>query len=198
MRDLLWLDFFTEQNPANNFSPNRRFQIWFGVPKPERDRGAFLQRKRWSEPQRAVFSGGAGGNPLRLFASGLSLRESLDPRPGQGRETTSQVITCDGPNGTAYRCRRAPGPTWQVSTCAGPNGTAYRYRPPPPHRRSLNRDLHVPALEGLGIPLQHRLDVLRQEALHLLRAAADVVRRVQALLDLLPGEAEGRVGGDAL
>ena len=73
------------------FSPNMRFQIWSGALLPERDRGAFLRRKRGSEPQRAVFSRECGGFPLRLFASGLSLRESPDPRPGQGRGSTWQV-----------------------------------------------------------------------------------------------------------
>ncbi|HIY31849.1 MAG TPA: RNA-binding S4 domain-containing protein [Candidatus Evtepia faecavium] len=61
-------------------------------------------------PASGFILGGAGGNPLRLFASGLSPRESLDPRPGQGRGTTPQVLTCDGLNGTAYRCRPGPRP----------------------------------------------------------------------------------------
>ena len=45
------------------------------------------------------------GEALGLFASGLSPRESLEPRPGQGRGTTPQGSTCDGPNGTASRGR---------------------------------------------------------------------------------------------
>ena len=52
---------------------------------------ASLSQKMERAPASGFIFGGAGGNPLRLFASGLSLRESLDPRPGQGRGTTSQV-----------------------------------------------------------------------------------------------------------
>ena len=54
--------------------------------------------KRASDSERPLNPGGAGGIPPRLFASGLSLRESLDPPPGTGRGTTSRVLTCDGPN----------------------------------------------------------------------------------------------------
>ncbi len=54
---------------------------------------------------------GAGPSP-RLFASGLSLEKAWIP-PGTGRETTLQVLTCDGPNGTTYRCQRTPGPISQ-------------------------------------------------------------------------------------
>ena len=42
--------------------------------------------KRASANERAIKKGG-GGPPPRLFASGLSPRESLDPPPGTGRET---------------------------------------------------------------------------------------------------------------
>jgi hypothetical protein len=33
--------FFAEQYPVKYFSPNMRFQIWSGEPRPERDRGIF-------------------------------------------------------------------------------------------------------------------------------------------------------------
>ena len=46
---------------------------------------------------------GAGGIPPRLVASGLSPRESLDPPPGTGRETTLQGLPCDGPGVTPYQ-----------------------------------------------------------------------------------------------
>ena len=91
------------------------------------------QPKRWSEPQRAVlYDPGPGRSPGTLCVRAFS-RESLDPRPGQGRETTWRVLTCDEPNGTASRRRpRAPGPTFRPSlgrprrdhlpTPAGPPG----------------------------------------------------------------------------
>ena len=63
--------------------------------------------KEEASPSERFFPGGAGGSPLRLFASGLSPRESLDPRPGQGRGITWQVITCAGPERTTCRCRQA-------------------------------------------------------------------------------------------
>ena len=60
-----------------------------------------LSQKIERAPASGFISRGCRGNPLRLFASGLSLRESLDPRPGQGRGTTSQGLA----NGTASRRR---------------------------------------------------------------------------------------------
>ena len=41
-----------------------------------------LSQKIERAPASGFISRGCRGNPLRLFASGLSLRESLDPRPG--------------------------------------------------------------------------------------------------------------------
>ena len=52
------------------------------------DRPAAPHHAKTSECQRAGPKlGGRGGIPPRLFASGLSPRESLDPPPGTGRET---------------------------------------------------------------------------------------------------------------
>ena len=59
--------------------------------------------KRASGNERPLNPGGAGGIPPRLFASGLSPRESLDPPPGTGRGTTLQVLTCGGLDGTTCR-----------------------------------------------------------------------------------------------
>ena len=65
-----------------------------------------LYPKRWSERAASGFEIiRVQGEALGLFASGLSPRESLEPRPGQGRGTTPQGSTCDGPNGTASRGR---------------------------------------------------------------------------------------------
>ena len=36
------------------------------------------------------------------------LPKKAGPPPGAGRETTSQVLTCGGPNGTTYRRQRTP------------------------------------------------------------------------------------------
>ena len=43
---------------------------------------------------------------------------------------------------------------------------------------------------------EHRLDALPQEVLHLLRTAADIARRLQMGGELLPAQAEERVGGN--
>ena len=49
--------------------------------------------------------GGGGYPPATLCVRAFS-RESLDPPPGTGRETTPQVITCGGPNRTTYRTKK--------------------------------------------------------------------------------------------
>ena len=36
------------------------------------------------------------------------LPKKAGPPPGAGRATTSQVLTCAGPNGTTYRRQRTP------------------------------------------------------------------------------------------
>ena len=59
--------------------------------------------KRASANERAIKKGGGGHPPPRLFASGLSPRESLDPPPGTGRGTTLRVLTCGGLDGTTCR-----------------------------------------------------------------------------------------------
>ena len=52
---------------------------------------------------------GGGGHPPRTFASGLSLEKAWIPAR-TGREPTSQVWTCDGPNETTCRLSGAPPP----------------------------------------------------------------------------------------
>ena len=47
--------------------------------------------KDGASPSERFYTIRVQGEALGLFASGLSPRESLDPRPGQGRETTPQV-----------------------------------------------------------------------------------------------------------
>ena len=42
-----------------------------------------------------------------VLSSGF-LPKKAGPPPGAGRETTSQVLTCAGPNGTTYRRQRTP------------------------------------------------------------------------------------------
>ena len=69
-----------------------------------RDSNRQNERARASGPQKR----GGGGLPPRLFASGLSPRESLDPPPGTGREPTSQVWTCAGPSPAPLPPRQAP------------------------------------------------------------------------------------------
>ena len=58
--------------------------------------------KRASGNERALKKGGRGPSPATLCVRAFS-RESLDPPPGTGRETTSQVPTCAGPSGSSYR-----------------------------------------------------------------------------------------------
>ena len=55
--------------------------------------------------------GGRGATPATLCVRAFS-RESLDPPPGTGRETTPQVPTCGGPSLDHLPTAEAPGPTW--------------------------------------------------------------------------------------
>ena len=72
-------------------APQIRACTW--APKQPNYRPAAPPNAKTSERQQAGHKkwGGAGGIPPRLFASGT------------GREPTSQVPTCGGPNGTTYR-----------------------------------------------------------------------------------------------
>ena len=92
-----------KENPKKE-RPQIRARTWITIKRtavPLR-----LYPKRWSERAASGFKIiRIQGEALGLFASGLSPRESPDPRPGQGRGTTPQGSTCDGPNGTASRGR---------------------------------------------------------------------------------------------
>ena len=59
--------------------------------------------KRASGNERALKKRGGGGHPPATLCVRAFSRESLDPPPGTGRGTTSQVLTCDGPNRTTCR-----------------------------------------------------------------------------------------------
>ena len=75
-------------------SPNQGTYMGFGIAHPTGTMRHNRQNER-SANERAM---GGRGPPPRLFASGLSLGESLDPPPGTRAGTTSQVWTCAGPN----------------------------------------------------------------------------------------------------
>ena len=60
-----------------------------------------------SEWQRAAIKPGVQGLAPGVLSSGF-LPKKAGPPPGAGRETTSQVLTCGGPNGTTYRRQRTP------------------------------------------------------------------------------------------
>ena len=104
-------------SPTRKSVPNQGTQMGSEIAPPSEQCAPPRQNERASS-ERALNPGGAGGHPPRLFASGLSPRESLDPPPGTGRGTTSQVWTCAGPAGTP--CRRHP-PSAKIpfSACKG-------------------------------------------------------------------------------
>ena len=52
--------------------------------------------------ERALKKGGRGPSPATLCVRAFS-RESLEPPPGTGRETTPQVLTCAGSERTTYQ-----------------------------------------------------------------------------------------------
>ena len=114
--------------------------------------------KRASDNERALKSGIQGAKPPALFPPAFS-RESLDPPPGTGRETTSQVLTCATPEAPPAdpaaapnipNDTRPPGPATRrffpcISSLAAsppPRGSrpqastaALRITSPPPSRR---------------------------------------------------------------
>ena len=69
--------------------------------------------------ERALKKGGRGPSPATLCVRAFS-RESLDPPPGTGRGTTSQVWTCAGPN---------PAPLPGAARCCVPFGWVARKHP---------------------------------------------------------------------
>ena len=76
-----WI-FSTEQYPAKDFfriCVSKSGLVYFC--QKEIAPTATNPKEEASSSER-FYSGGAGASPLRLFASGLSHRESLDPRPG--------------------------------------------------------------------------------------------------------------------
>ena len=122
--------------PYTKKAPQIRARTW--APYQPHYRSAAPRHAKTSEWERAgPKKGGRGPSPATLCVRAFS-RESLDPPPGTGRETTLQVLTCDGPNGTTYRCQRTPGPISQ-----GRNGPPCRAGGAPAPRRAA-------ALPGSG------------------------------------------------
>ena len=76
--------------------------------------------KRASDSERPLNPGGAGGIPPATLCVQAFSRESLDPPPGTGRGTTSQVWTCAGPN---------PAPLPGAARCCVPFGWVARKHP---------------------------------------------------------------------
>ena len=98
-------------------------QIGLRIPEeiaPRTDQGQ-QPPKRASGNERALKKGGGGGPPPATLCVRAFSRESLDPPPGTGRGTTSQVWACAGPKpdhlpgalprpgpGGEPRCRSGP------------------------------------------------------------------------------------------
>ena len=70
------------------------------------------QAKKKESPRRAPQPEKVGPGRTNLFLPGVLssgfLPKKAGPPPGAGRETTSQVLTCAGPNRTTYRRQRTP------------------------------------------------------------------------------------------
>ena len=96
------------------FFPENAFQIGLRIPEeiaPRTDEGQ-QPPKRASGNERALKQGGGGGPPPATLCVRAFSRESLDPPPGTGRGTTSQVPTCAGPNPDPLpTANQPPGPT---------------------------------------------------------------------------------------
>ena len=74
--------------------------------------GPQARQKRRSPPAGSPQPEKVGPGRKNLFLPGVLssgfLPKKAGPPPGAGRVTTSQVLTCAGPNRTTYRCQRTP------------------------------------------------------------------------------------------
>ena len=126
---------------------------------------------------------GGRGPPPRLLASGLSPRESLDPRPGPGGEPTSQVLTCDGPNRTTLPGAAPPRRQNSILCLQGRIPLCYDYREygnliqkEPCRRPSGRQRIDTMEINGMEVELDLRysemnlsqgiLQALNQKGLH--------------------------------
>ena len=95
-RDSLWVvQPYTKKRPKSGYADGHRNRRTTGTMWHNRQN----ERVATSGPSKR---GGGGPPPATLCVRAFS-RESLDPPPGTGRGTTSQVLTCDGPNRTTCR-----------------------------------------------------------------------------------------------
>ena len=108
-----------------------RARTW--APKQPHHRNNVAQPpKRASGNERPLKQGGGGHPPATLCVRAFS-RESLDPPPGTGRETTPQVLTCAGPN--------------------QPHPKGPQKHPPPGIRRGVSYSIDGTRAAGSGLPL---------------------------------------------
>ena len=90
-RGSLWVvQPYTKKRPKSGYADGHRNRRTTGTMRHN------SQNERASS-ERAINQGGGGSPPATLCVRAFS-RESLDPPPGTGRETTPQVWTCDGPS----------------------------------------------------------------------------------------------------
>ena len=87
-----------------NANPNQGTQMGTETAPPPEQCATTAKTSEWERAGHKK-RGGGGHPPATLCVRAFS-RESLDPPPGTGRGTTSQVLTCAGPNRTT--CRRQP------------------------------------------------------------------------------------------
>ena len=95
-------------SPTRKSVPNQGTQMGTETAPPPEQCATTAKTSEWERA--GPKKGGAGGIPPRLFASGLSLRESLDPRPGPG-------------GNPPRRCQ--PAPVQTRTTYQGQPGAAY-------------------------------------------------------------------------
>ena len=130
----IWNAFFREEICEKAFCerrfPNQGTYMGLVIAPPP---GQCATTAKTSEWQRAGHKkrGGRGHPPATLCVRAFS-RESLDPPPGTGQETTWQVLTCEGPNRTTCRRQRRPARLFQAWPLTPPSGQRREYTPPSP------------------------------------------------------------------
>ena len=107
VRALIWELSFAKML-SSIFPLENASQIGLSIPDEIAPRTDQRQRPpKTSEWQRAAIKPGVQGLAPGVLSSGF-LPKTAGPPPGAGRETTSQGLTCGGPNGTTYRRQRTP------------------------------------------------------------------------------------------
>ena len=144
-----------------NANPNQGTQMGTETAPPPEQCATTAKTSEWERAGHKP--GGGGGPPPRLFASGLSLRESLDPRPGPGGNPRRRAHPAAVQKGPPTDSR---GPRPHLGDPAG------QAAPPGALRPEVSKQPRPPE----GYPVPHRAPARDRAGTHL---AGPTLRRSQ-------------------